>query len=128
MAWGAGLQHHGRAERRLNVAAGSIFIGLSADWLSSATSGASSDGLRSWDLASAGSPTSVSSVSVVWQERSGSSVLVRTVWRAEVELPGQYPVVGSKYWRLSFIRRANGELAAEVLHSEALAQDQGFCF
>lgn len=37
---------------------------------------------------------------------------MRTVWRAVVETPGTYPVSGSEYWSLSFIRRPTGELAA----------------
>ena len=50
----------------------------------------------------------------MWQEHPGSSPLVRTVWRAEVEAPGTYPVIGSEYWGVSFIRRPSGQLAAEL--------------
>lgn len=31
-----------------------------------------------------------------------------------MEAPGSYPVVGSEYWGLSFIRRPGGEVAAEL--------------
>jgi len=50
----------------------------------------------------------------VWAERPGNSPLVRTVWSAEVEEPGSYPIVGSEYWGLSFIARPDGTLAAEL--------------
>lgn len=50
----------------------------------------------------------------VWEERAGRSPLLRTVWRAAVETPGSYSVTGSEYWGLSFIRRQDGELAAEL--------------
>lgn len=48
----------------------------------------------------------------MWEDRPGTSPLVRTVWRAVVETPGSYSVSGSEYWGLSFIRRPAGELAA----------------
>lgn len=50
----------------------------------------------------------------VWEERAGRSPRVRTVWRATVESPERYSVIGSEYWGLSFIRRRDGELAAEL--------------
>ena len=50
----------------------------------------------------------------MWEERRAAGPLVRTVWRAEVETPGTFPVVGSEYWGISFIRRADGALAAEL--------------
>lgn len=50
----------------------------------------------------------------MWWERAGSSALVRTVWSAAVEEPGRYPVAGSEYWGLSFIRRADETTAAEL--------------
>jgi AraC-like DNA-binding protein len=50
----------------------------------------------------------------VWEERAGRSPRVRTVWRATVKSPERCSVIGSEYWGLSFIRRRDGELAAEL--------------
>lgn len=48
----------------------------------------------------------------MWEARPGASALIRTVWRALVETPGSYPVSGSEYWSLSFVRRPGDVLAA----------------
>lgn len=50
----------------------------------------------------------------MWEEQPGRSALVRTIWRAQVDRPGRYPVTGSEYWGLSFIRRQDGTPAAEL--------------
>jgi AraC-like DNA-binding protein len=50
----------------------------------------------------------------VWEEHPGTSPAVRRRWRAFVEVPGRYPIAASEYWGISFIRRGDGSLAAEL--------------
>ena len=56
----------------------------------------------------------VATVGAVWEERPGRIAEVRTVWRAEVTAAGRYPINGSEYWGISFIRRVDGTLAGEL--------------
>ena len=66
----------------------------------------------------------VVSVARVWEDRPGRSALVRTVWRAEVEQAGRYPVSGSRFWGLSFARQvddgARAELTGHGLHARVV--------
>lgn len=45
-------------------------------------------------------------------DRPGETDLVRTVWCAEVEEAGVYPVAGSEFWGISFARSAGGAVTA----------------
>lgn len=50
----------------------------------------------------------------VWEQRASTSPEIRSVWRAAVEEPADYRDEASEHWGLSFIRRADGALAAEL--------------
>lgn len=50
----------------------------------------------------------------VWEQRASSSAEIRTVWRAFVDEAADYTDEASEHWGLSFIRRADSSLAAEL--------------
>ena len=50
----------------------------------------------------------------MWEQRASASPEIRTVWRAVVEEDAGYVDEASEHWGLSFIRRADGSLAAEL--------------
>ena len=50
----------------------------------------------------------------MWEQRASTSPEIRTVWRAFVEDAADYTDQASEHWGLSFIRRADSSLAAEL--------------
>lgn len=50
----------------------------------------------------------------MWEQRSSIRPEIRTVWRAFVVEDAEYVDDASEHWGLSFIRRVDGELAAEL--------------
>lgn len=50
----------------------------------------------------------------VWEQRASPIPEIRTVWRAYVEEAAGYIDEASEHWGLSFIRRPDGSLAAEL--------------
>jgi AraC-like DNA-binding protein len=50
----------------------------------------------------------------VWEQRASASPEIRTVWRAFVDASADYTDEASEHWGLSFIRRTDGALAAEL--------------
>jgi AraC-like DNA-binding protein len=50
----------------------------------------------------------------VWEQRASASPEIRTVWRAFAEEDADYTDEASEHWGLSFIRRADSSLAAEL--------------
>lgn len=50
----------------------------------------------------------------MWEQRASSSPEIRTVWRAVVDEAADYIDEASEHWGLSFIRRPDGSLAAEL--------------
>ncbi len=50
----------------------------------------------------------------MWEQRASSSPEIRTVWRAFVEKAADYTDEASEHWGLSFIRRPDSSLAAEL--------------
>jgi AraC-like DNA-binding protein len=50
----------------------------------------------------------------VWEQRASTSPEIRTVWRAFAEEDADYTDEASEHWGLSFIRRADSALAAEL--------------
>lgn len=50
----------------------------------------------------------------MWEQRASTSPEIRTVWRAFAEEDADYTDEASEHWGLSFIRRADDSLAAEL--------------
>ena len=50
----------------------------------------------------------------MWEQRASTSPEIRTVWRAFADEDAGYTDEASEHWGLSFIRRADGSLAAEL--------------
>ncbi|MFW3168466.1 helix-turn-helix domain-containing protein [Geodermatophilus sp. CPCC 206100] len=50
----------------------------------------------------------------MWEQRASGSPEIRSVWRAFVEEDAGYTDEASEHWGLSFIRRPDGSLAAEL--------------
>lgn len=50
----------------------------------------------------------------MWEQRASTSPEIRTVWRAVAEEDADYTDEASEHWGLSFIRRADCSLAAEL--------------
>ncbi len=50
----------------------------------------------------------------MWEQRASPIPEIRTVWRAYVEEAAGYIDEASEHWGLSFIRRPDGSLAAEL--------------
>lgn len=50
----------------------------------------------------------------MWEQRASPIPEIRTVWRAYVEEAADYIDEASEHWGLSFIRRPDGSLAAEL--------------
>lgn len=50
----------------------------------------------------------------MWEQRASASPEIRTVWRAFADQAADYTDEASEHWGLSFIRRTDGSLAAEL--------------